>query len=72
MPVPKVPRGKIPWFPTVNPDACVHDRDCIEFCKNKVFDWSEALGEPIVARRYRSPRHIGKRSPVWRYEHGML
>ena len=33
----KVPREKIPWFPTINYDACIHDRECIDFCKNDVF-----------------------------------
>jgi NAD-dependent dihydropyrimidine dehydrogenase PreA subunit len=46
----KVPREKIPWFPTINYDACVHDRECIDFCKNDVFDWNEALGVPEVNR----------------------
>jgi NAD-dependent dihydropyrimidine dehydrogenase PreA subunit len=46
----KVPREKIPWFPTINYDACIGDRECIEFCKNDVFDWDEALGHPLVAR----------------------
>jgi NAD-dependent dihydropyrimidine dehydrogenase PreA subunit len=46
----KVPREKIPWYPTINYDACIHDRECIEFCKNDVFDWDEVLGVPIVAR----------------------
>lgn len=48
----KVPREKIPWFPTINYDACIHDRECIEFCKHDVFDWDEALGVPIVTRPY--------------------
>lgn len=52
MPNLKVPREKIPWFPTVNYDACIHDRECIEFCKNNVFDWNEVSGVPIVARPY--------------------
>ena len=45
-----MPREKIPWFPTVNYDACIGDRDCLHFCKNSVFAWNEALGQPIVAR----------------------
>lgn len=48
----KVPREKIPWFPAVDEDACIGDRECIEFCKNNVFDWDEGLGKPIVARPY--------------------
>ncbi len=48
----KVPRERIPWFPTINYDACIHDRECLEFCKNGVFDWDEALGVPIVSHPY--------------------
>ncbi|MBK9167780.1 MAG: ferredoxin family protein [Bryobacterales bacterium] len=47
---PKVPREKIPWFPVINADACIHDRECIDFCRNDVFDWNEALGLPEVNR----------------------
>jgi NAD-dependent dihydropyrimidine dehydrogenase PreA subunit len=46
----KVPREKIPWFPTINYDACIHDRECVDFCKNNVFDYNEALGVPEVNR----------------------
>lgn len=48
----KVPRQKIPWFPTVNYDACTHCQECTNFCKNNVFDWNEALGVPDVNRPY--------------------
>jgi len=48
----KVPREKIPWYPTVNPDLCIHDQECINFCKNNVFDRDDALGVPVVARPY--------------------
>ena len=50
MPNLKVPREKIPWFPTVNQDACIHDRECIDFCKNNVFDWNDVLEVPEVNR----------------------
>lgn len=50
MPNPRVPREKIPWFPTINQDACIHDMECINFCKNNVFDWNDALGVPEVNR----------------------
>lgn len=49
---PKVPREKIPWFPTVNYDACIHDQECIDFCKNDVFRWNDALGVPEVVKPY--------------------
>lgn len=46
----KVPREKIPWYPAVNYDQCIHDRACIDFCRNGVFAWNEALGLPEVVR----------------------
>lgn len=49
---PKVPREKIPWFPTINYDACIHDQECLNFCKNNVFRWDEALGVPEVVNPY--------------------
>lgn len=36
----------------MNFDACIGDRECVEFCKNDVFDWNDALGQPVVARPY--------------------
>lgn len=49
---PEIPREMVPWFPTINYDVCIHDQECVNFCKNDVFDWNEALGEPVVARPY--------------------
>ncbi len=48
----KVPREKIPWFPVIDYDACIHDQECVNFCKNNVFGWNEALAVPEVARPY--------------------
>ncbi|GIU74745.1 MAG: hypothetical protein KatS3mg004_1832 [Bryobacteraceae bacterium] len=48
----KVPREKIPWCPTIDADRCIHDRECIDFCKNNLDDWDDALAVPVVARPY--------------------
>lgn len=48
----KVPRERIPWYPSIDADRCIHDRECIEFCKNNVFEWDDALAVPVVARPY--------------------
>ena len=45
---PRIPREKITWHPTVNTDACVGDRACVDFCKNGVFTWDDDHGHPIV------------------------
>lgn len=49
----KVQRGKIPWFPTINNDVCIGDRECFNFCKNNVFEWDEAAGRPMAANPYK-------------------
>ena len=52
MPESKVPREKIPWFPTINNDVCIGDKECFNFCKNDVFTWDEVNEHPIVANPY--------------------
>lgn len=49
---PEIPRELIPWYPTVNTDACLGDQECINFCKNDVFRWDEDRNVPIVANPY--------------------
>ena len=39
---PEIPRDKVDWYPTIDHDACINDRACLDFCKNEVFTWSEA------------------------------
>ena len=48
----KLPRKKIPWFPTIDYDACIGDRECLDFCKNGVLFWDEPLGRPLVEKPY--------------------
>lgn len=48
----KVPRERIPWFPTVNEHACIGDQECLNFCKSNVFEWNEGTGRPIVAKPF--------------------
>ena len=46
----RVPRGKIPWFPKIDLDACIGDKECVNFCKNDVFVWDELKDRPEVIR----------------------
>ena len=39
-----IPRGKIPWFPTIDPEKCTNCGACRDFCSNEVF----ALGETVM------------------------
>jgi len=39
-----IPREKIPWFPTIDPEKCTNCGACKDFCSNGVF----ALGETVM------------------------
>jgi NAD-dependent dihydropyrimidine dehydrogenase PreA subunit len=43
-----VPREQVPWYPTIDVDACLGDRACVDFCKNEVYRWDEGAGRPVV------------------------
>jgi NAD-dependent dihydropyrimidine dehydrogenase PreA subunit len=47
-----VPREKIPWFPKIDPDLCIGDQDCINFCKNGVLAFDEDSFKAIVVHPY--------------------
>ena len=53
MPKLRVPREKIPWFPTIDYDTCIGDQECYNFCKNDVFRWDEAEDRPRVVNPYK-------------------
>jgi NAD-dependent dihydropyrimidine dehydrogenase PreA subunit len=48
----KIPREKIPWFPTIDPDLCIGEGDCINFCKNEVLAFDEDGFKAIVVNPY--------------------
>ena len=50
-----IPREQIPWFPTVDPAACLGDRRCVEFCTHGVYQWDATANRPVVAQPYRCP-----------------
>jgi NAD-dependent dihydropyrimidine dehydrogenase PreA subunit len=45
-------REKIPWFPTIDPDLCIGDQDCVEFCKNNVLAFDENTFKVLVVNPY--------------------
>ena len=47
-----IPRGKVPWYPTIAYEACTGDKECFNFCKNNVFRWDEKNDHPIVENPY--------------------
>jgi len=45
---PSVARERIPWFPTIDFEACIGDQECVKFCRNGVFVWDELKNHPEV------------------------
>jgi len=45
-----IPREKIPWFPTIDPEKCTNCGACKDFCANDVFVPGETVVE--VARPF--------------------
>jgi len=72
----RVPREKIPWFPTVDPERCTGCRICFEFCQHGVYAWDDekniaAVSHPSTAwsaapAASRSARPEPSRSPRWK------
>lgn len=48
MTIKDIPREKIPWYPTIDEAVCIGDKECFNFCKNKVFGWDGENQRPIV------------------------
>lgn len=48
-----IPRRDIPWYPTIDPDRCIHCGLCYVTCGRMVFDMNEEKGTPLVAEPYR-------------------
>jgi NAD-dependent dihydropyrimidine dehydrogenase PreA subunit len=47
-----IPREKIPWFPTIDPDLCIGDQDCVNFCRNNVLAFDEDTFKAVVVNPY--------------------
>jgi NAD-dependent dihydropyrimidine dehydrogenase PreA subunit len=47
-----IPRGEIPWYPTIDPDRCTGCRTCVDFCRNDVLEFDEADGKTRVKNPY--------------------
>jgi NAD-dependent dihydropyrimidine dehydrogenase PreA subunit len=45
----RVPREKIPWNPTVDPEKCTGCKTCFSFCPHKTYTWNEATCKPVVS-----------------------
>jgi NAD-dependent dihydropyrimidine dehydrogenase PreA subunit len=47
------PRENIPWFPTVDSTKCVGCRECLDFCRQKVYGWDMANEKTVVAQPFK-------------------
>lgn len=47
-----IPRDRIPWYPTIDAEACSGCRTCIEFCKNNVLDFDEIKNKAKVVHPF--------------------
>lgn len=45
-----IPRDQVAWFPTIDYEACIGDRACLDFCTNSVFEWNAADDRVAVVR----------------------
>lgn len=46
-------REKFPWYPTIDPELCRADLQCLNFCPHDVFEWDSQTGRPFVAHPFR-------------------
>lgn len=45
-----IPEKQISWYPTIEADACIGVRDCLQICENNVLEWDVGAGHPVVIR----------------------
>ncbi len=48
----KIPRNKIPWYPTIDYDKCAGCQECYNFCRNNVYQWDDENNHPNVSNPY--------------------
>jgi len=48
----RIPREKIPWYPTVRPGACTGCRVCLEYCRYGVYAWDDENNAARVERPF--------------------
>ena len=68
MSYPGVPREKLPWFPTINPEVCLMDLDCVNFCSQGVFEWDPESRRPFVAHPYSCIPGCDSCAQMWRVQ----
>jgi len=45
-----VPRDKIDWCPTIDPEKCNDCMECLKFCPHKVFDIDENAKPKLIVK----------------------
>jgi NAD-dependent dihydropyrimidine dehydrogenase PreA subunit len=41
----RVPRSKIPWYPTIDYEKCISCGKCVDYCKLGVYEFEEKQGK---------------------------
>lgn len=49
---PSTPQEKASWFPTIDPELCLGDMVCVDFCRNDVFAFQEESFKAVVQNAY--------------------
>lgn len=45
-----IPGERVAWYPTIEVDACLGIRDCLEICEKNIFRWDAKASHPVVER----------------------
>lgn len=49
---PSTVQDKTSWFPTIDPELCLGDMVCVDFCRNDVFAFDEEALKVVVRDAY--------------------
>lgn len=47
-----IPREEIDWYPAIDPEKCIGCKTCVDFCKNDVLEFDEAVQKTRVNNPY--------------------
>ena len=65
-----IPRGQIPWHPSVDLEKCVGCKKCYEFCSHGVYGWDDGANTPMVVEPFQCV--VGCSSCTYQCEEGAI